>query len=548
MPTRFLVTLAIVLAAPSPARADDDAEASARYEAGQKFYGQGAFEDAIAAYEAAYKLKPHPNALYSIAQAYERLLDYGKSVEYFERYLKEAPPDAADRVIVINRLRALRNLPARVSVTTIPEHVHAAIEGGGQRLEAETPAMFKVPAGDYQIALDQPGWEEERHDVHADLGQPYFYQYRLKRSTSMVSIFTRPRGARVFVDDKLMGETPFADAIEVGKHRLLLEHPDYPWHREELDVQPGLPVKREIKLSKPVRSGRTELVIASMVYGGAAGPLLVATFSSSSFVASGVGLTITLLSAAAGVGAGFIASFLPTKDGIKVGHSSLIIGGGAWGTSLGTGLALGLDLSDQYIFGLALLGGGIGITTAVLVSHWNDVMPGTAAIMNSGGFWGTGAGALMAQAIFLSPSKSQFGWFVVGGTSLGVLAGSLVAWKIDISRGHVFLVDIGGLAGTGLAFALGFAYGYTHPPMGVSAQGNGVQAGCQWALGGMVVGLLTAAVLARNYRGDLPPVEALLMREHGRWALGIPNFRIEQALTPEGSAPRFALDLAKGRW
>jgi PEGA domain len=401
--------------------------------------------------------------------------------------------------------------------------------------------VFKVPSGDYQIALDAPGLEEERHDVHADIGQPYFYQYRLKRSTSMVSIYTRPRGARVFIDDKLMGETPFADAIEVGKHRLLLEHPDYPWHREPLEVLSGLPVKREIKLSKPVRSGRTELVLASMIYGGAAGPLLVATVASD-FIRTGPGLAITLLSSAAGIGAGFVSSFLLTKDGIKVGHSSLIIGGGAWGTSFGTALAFALDVSDPYIFGLSLAGGLIGIGSAILVSHWADVMPGTAAIMNSGGFWGTGAAALLTQAIFLNPSKQQFGWFILGGTSLGVLAGSLVAWKIDISRGHVLLVDVGGLAGTGLGFALGFAIGAT------SKEDNGVQAGARYALGGMVIGLLTAAILAKSYHGDLPPVEALLTHEHGRWAAGLPSFRIEQALTPEGSAPRFTFDLAKGRW
>src|SRR2546430_3424429 len=48
----------------------------------------------------------------------------------------------------------------------------------------------------------------------------------------------------------------------------------------------------------------------------------------------------------------------------------------------GTALAFGLGVPDQYITGLALLGGAVGHATGILVSHWKDVMPGTAAIMN----------------------------------------------------------------------------------------------------------------------------------------------------------------------
>ena len=503
------------------AHADDLAgEARAHYESGQQFYEQGRYDEAIGEYETAYRLKPHPNVLYNIAQAHERLLEYGRSVEWFERYLAEAPPDAEFRVIVQNRLRVLRGLPARISVTTIPEHVHARVEGGGKRIEIDTPGLFKVPAGDYEIVLEQPGWESERHAVHAELGQPYFYQYRLKRSTSPVAIFSRPRGARVFIDDKLVGETPYADLVEVGKHRLLIEHPDYPWYRQEIEVKPGAPLKLEIKLTRPVRSGRTELVLSSMIYGGVAGPLLVAALSTNSnFISTSSGLGVLLASSAAGIGAGFLGSFLSTRDGgIKVGHSSMIIGGGAWGTSIGASLALGLGVPNQYTYGMSLLGGALGITTSALIVRWKDVAPGTAGIFNSGGFWGTVTGALMAEAIFDNPSSSQLGWFLLGGTSLGLITSSLIAWKVDRTRGHVLLVDVGGLAGT------------------------------RYALGGMVLGMLAASVLSRNYKGDLPPVEALLTHEHDRWALAVPDIKIEQAVTPEGTAPRFVLTLAKGKW
>ena len=537
-------------ATPAPPTANADT-AKAHYEKAQQLYATGNYDEAIAEYGEAYRLKPHPNVLYNIAQAYERLLDYAQSVVWFERYLAEAPKDAVERPIVENRLRILRNLPARVSVTTIPEHVHAAVvDVAGKRREADTPTVFKLPAGPYTIELSQPGWESESHDVAAEIGQPYFYQYRLKRSTTQVSIFTRPRGARVFIDERLVGETPFASNLDVGHHKLLLEHKDYPWHREDLDVKEGKPIQREITLTRPIRSGRTELVIGAMVFGGAAGPLLVASvLGNSSFGNSGLGLAVYLLSSGAGIGAGFLGSFLATRDGIKVGYSSLMIGGGVWGTSIATSLSLGLDVPARFIYGIAIAGSAIGMTAGYLIARKTEISAGDAALVNSGGTWGTATGALLSQAIFRNPTGSQLGWFMLGGTTLGVMTGGLLAWKLELSRGHVGLIDVGGLAGTGLGFALGYVIG-----VNAGQSEDNIQTGARYALGGLALGLLAGAVLTRKYKGDVPPVEALLHRDPdgeggGRWAFGLPAFSVEQAQTAPGSfVPRFTITLAKGSW
>jgi hypothetical protein len=528
-------------AQPSPSPTPGDART--HYEAAQHAYDRGEYDLAISEFEQAYQLKPHPNVLYNIAQAHERLLEYAESVKWFERYLAEAPRDAEFRPIVVNRLRVLRNLPARISITTIPEHVHATLVTDGNEYKGDTPATFKVPAGDYQVYLDVPGWEAERHDVHADLGQPYFYQYRLKRSTSTVQIFTRPRGARVFIDDRLVGETPFADSVEVGHHQLLLEHPDYPWFKEPIEVRPNQPLRREIKLTRPTRSGRTELVIWSMVYGGVIGEFLVGAVSD--FKGLGgieTSLPLQLGASLAGIGLGFVGSFLATPNGIKVGHSSLIIGGSAWGMSVGASLGLGLKIPSQYDYALALLGSGIGVTTAVLVARWRDTSPGDAAIFNSGGLWGTVTGALLAQSIFDHPTLSELGWFCLGGTVLGGISGALAGWKVEISRGHMGLIDLGGVTGGGLGFALGYIIGGTTPGA------IGVQDGSRYALGGMALGLLAAAILSRNYKGDLRPAEALLDHENGHWALGVPKLEVGSARTQRGPTATLTATLLSGTW
>ena len=122
------------------------------------------------------------------------------------------------------------------------------------------------------------------------------------------------------------------------------------------------------------------------------------------------------------------------------------------------------------------------MTAGFLVARKLDISAGDSAIINSGGLWGTATGALMAQAIFRTPSSSQLGWFILGGTSVGVLTGSLLSWKLELSRGHVGLIDVGGLAGTGLGFALGYVIGVD------SGQNeDNIQVGARYALGGMAL-------------------------------------------------------------
>lgn len=529
----------------TPAHAETDART--HYEQAQKLYETGRYNEAIGEFEKAYALKPHPNVLYNIGQSYERLLNYEKSVTYFEKYLAEAPASAEFRKIVENRLTVLRGLPARISITTIPENVAArltlqgsAADGSsGRTYSARTPTTFSIPAGNYDIYLDEPGWRPEKHPVTAALGQPYFYQYRLDRLDAPVTILTRPKGARIFVDNRMVGETPFSGTIEAGKHRLLLEHPNYPWYRRDLIVRPNEPERLEIKLQSPERSGRTELVLASMAYGGALGPLLVASIGQD-FVRTPAGQGVLAVSSIAGIGSGFLASFLATRKGISVGQSSLVIGSGMAGTFLGTSLALGLTLSPPVTYGISVLGSSLGLTVGALLAHYKPFSAGRVALLNSGVLWGAVGGILLTKSIYSSDRTEQYGWFWLGGTAVGLTVGGFLAWQLALTRAHVALIDLGGLLGMGLGFSFGAAAGY-------SGNTDIAQQGARFALGGIAVGITLAAVLARGYSRPALPIEALLFKKDSGWALGVPKVSIESRnqFYPE---TRIMVSVANANW
>ena len=110
--TRFLfMFLAIALvASPAPdAEARSTNEARAAYKKGRAYYKKGKFIKAIGELEKAYRAKPHPALLRYIGDAYYKLNDAQKAIEYYGLYLKGAPK-AADRGKIKSRVQKLEQI------------------------------------------------------------------------------------------------------------------------------------------------------------------------------------------------------------------------------------------------------------------------------------------------------------------------------------------------------------------------------------------------------------------------------------------------------
>lgn len=78
---------------------DDDAsvrEARAHFKRGEKLFALGKFEDALAAYEAAYDANPLPELLFNIGQCHRNLEDYDAAIFSFKKYLR-LKPNASNR-------------------------------------------------------------------------------------------------------------------------------------------------------------------------------------------------------------------------------------------------------------------------------------------------------------------------------------------------------------------------------------------------------------------------------------------------------------------
>lgn len=92
------------------------AEAAARFEEGTKAFEAGDFRRAADAFEAAYRLAPNTDALWNAARAWHRAGEVARAATLYSRYLRAAPPDAADRGTATTQLAALSTKLARIEV------------------------------------------------------------------------------------------------------------------------------------------------------------------------------------------------------------------------------------------------------------------------------------------------------------------------------------------------------------------------------------------------------------------------------------------------
>jgi tetratricopeptide (TPR) repeat protein len=110
-----LVVLVLLGAAPA-VHADDVAEAKARFRRGAELYRASRWREAIAEFEAAYRLKPHGAIHFNVAQCRERLGEWAGALRGYHDYLREVP-DAKDRAAV---QASIRGIEERLSVLVRP--------------------------------------------------------------------------------------------------------------------------------------------------------------------------------------------------------------------------------------------------------------------------------------------------------------------------------------------------------------------------------------------------------------------------------------------
>ena len=115
-PLLIALSLAAAPAKAAPAPAADESgdvkKAKDLFQWGQKLYKQARYAEAIAKFEEAYSVRPHPVIYFNIGKCYEQLGETAKALRAYRDYLRLAP-DAKDKETVSDADRQPRAAPAR---------------------------------------------------------------------------------------------------------------------------------------------------------------------------------------------------------------------------------------------------------------------------------------------------------------------------------------------------------------------------------------------------------------------------------------------------
>ncbi|MCP4602259.1 MAG: PEGA domain-containing protein [Proteobacteria bacterium] len=150
-----------------PTDSERQAEAREQYQRGKDFYDMEDFEEALAAFQVAYDIKPHPVVLKSIAECKVMLGDISTAVKLLEQYISD--PASANREAVEQRVTELRGMLATLEVTSEP--IGAEIMIDGEETNKVTPASFELGSGDHAVTLNIEGYESIVKNASLESGE-----------------------------------------------------------------------------------------------------------------------------------------------------------------------------------------------------------------------------------------------------------------------------------------------------------------------------------------------------------------------------------------
>jgi hypothetical protein len=263
----FCLVLALVGPMSAYGQADEATEkAKALFAKGKAELDGGRFPEALTAFQEAYALKPLPAMLKNIAVVHEQMGNLPAAVENYSRYLESSPKDAEKINEAVAALkRTLSTTWATVDLTTEPAGAQVWVGSKAGPPRGTTPFQLQVPAGKQTLVIEKPGFQLVTRPITLSPGRITPVGIALPPLMPILVVRSAPVGAEVVIDGRVVGKTPFNQAVLGGAHTLEVRLAGFATHQRPITLEAmhtaAAPMVVDVQLSEQAATGLLALTI-----------------------------------------------------------------------------------------------------------------------------------------------------------------------------------------------------------------------------------------------------------------------------------------------
>ncbi len=249
-----LTLVAAVLMAFAPpvlaASPEDVTRAKQLSTAGAEAFRNKSYEEAIAAFEEANRLVPHPNLDVNIGRAYEALGQPDRALLHCKIALNAQGVAEPTRIAAQQCVERAQKALVRpvVQISSRPDGALVRIDGKDVGV---TPWRGDVEAGRRQIDLELKGYAPVSRTLNAERGDVYPVEVILNPAKvgGLLSVTSTPAGATVTLDTDDIGATPLQNfQVDARTYKLSIQKPGYTAEVSTISVEDGKKLERSVTL------------------------------------------------------------------------------------------------------------------------------------------------------------------------------------------------------------------------------------------------------------------------------------------------------------
>jgi hypothetical protein len=227
----FVLTwcVAMLLAAPSFGQPSGTATAADLKQRGIAAMDALRYDEAIDDFTRAYALSGDASLLYDRGRARQARSEFPEALQDIQRFAREASPELKSRVPKLDEL--LAELRSHVGILTLTSNVTGARVLVRSKEVGTTPLAgpLTLSTGPATVQVVADGYQEWHRDLVLVAGTPVTLDAELlsRSNSSVLHVASSTPGARIVVDDRVLGGSPAETSLPAGPHRVVVHAEGY---------------------------------------------------------------------------------------------------------------------------------------------------------------------------------------------------------------------------------------------------------------------------------------------------------------------------------